>query len=122
MWSLLRELNILLSTKYELNTTDMANNKISYVQVPQTRSDRSFLNSKEWLDTAIEISGSKHNGTYESAYRISNHLIRYYRDSFLAACETQRVPICKPMSATDLGRLFDFIDSYHLVFKVKDDA
>ena len=57
--SLLRELNVLLSTKHGLNTTDMANNKISYVRVPQTKSDRSFLNSKEWLDTAIEISGSK---------------------------------------------------------------
>ena len=42
MCSLLRELNVLLSTKYGLNTTDMANNKISYVRVTQTKSDRSF--------------------------------------------------------------------------------
>ena len=100
MCSLLRELNVLLSTEYGLNTTDASNNKISYVRVPQTKSDRSFLNSKEWVDTAIQISGSKHNGTYESAYRITNHLIRFYRDSFLAACETQKVHVCKPMSAT----------------------
>ncbi len=68
--------------------------------MPQTKSDRSFWNSKEWIDTAIQISGSKHGATFESAYRITNHIIRYYNDSFLAACETQRVPVCKPMSAT----------------------
>jgi hypothetical protein len=49
----------------------------------------SFLNSKEWVDTAIQIAGSKHGGTFESAKRITNHIIRYYRDSFLTACETQ---------------------------------
>jgi hypothetical protein len=32
---------------------------------------------------------------------IGNHLIKYYRDSFLAACETQRVPVIKPMTATE---------------------
>jgi hypothetical protein len=100
MRSLLRELNALLSTTYELNTTDMSNNKISYVRVPQTPSDRSFLNSKEWVDTAIQIAGSKHNGTFEAAYRIANHLLRFYKDFVLAACETQKLPVCKTMTAT----------------------
>ena len=101
MHSLLRELNDLLSTEYQLDVSGISNHKISYVRVPRCKSDSSFRNSKEWLDTAIEISGSKHGGTFESAYRITNHIIRYYHDSFLAACETQRVPRCNPMSATE---------------------
>ncbi len=42
---------------YELDTTDMSNNKILYVQVPRTTSDHSFHNSKEWVDTVIQIAG-----------------------------------------------------------------
>ena len=99
MHSLLRELNNLLSTECRLDVSGISNHRISYVRVPRTKSNSSFRNSKEWLDTAIEISGSKHGGTFESAYRITNHIIRYYHDSFLA--ETQRVPVCNPMSATE---------------------
>ena len=55
----------------------MPNNKILYVQVPRTKNDRSFLNSKEWVDTAIKISSSKHGGTFESAYCITNHIIQF---------------------------------------------
>jgi hypothetical protein len=98
--SLLSELNDLLSTTYQLVVSGLFSNKILYVQVPRTKSDRSFQNPKEWVDTAIQIAGSKHGGTFESAYRITNHIICYYHDSFLAACETQQVPVCKPMSAT----------------------
>jgi hypothetical protein len=43
--------------------------------VPRTQSDHSFLNSKEWVDTAaIQIAGSKCGGTFESAKRITNHI------------------------------------------------
>jgi hypothetical protein len=102
MRSLLSELNDLLSTTFQLDVTELSSNqKISYIRVPRTTSDRSFLNSKEWVDNAIQVSGSKHNGTFESAYRIANHICRFYRDSFVAACETQRVPICRPMTATE---------------------
>ena len=85
----------------QLNFNGLSNNKISYVRVPQTSTDCSFYNTKEWLDIAIQISGSRHNGTFEAAYRIANHILCYYRDSFFAACETQRVSICKPMTATE---------------------
>ncbi len=78
MCSLLRELNALLSTTYELNTTDMSNNKICYVRVPRISSDSSFRNLKEWLDVAIQISGSKQNDTFNAAYHIANHLLRFY--------------------------------------------
>jgi hypothetical protein len=64
---------------------------------------RSFSqNSKEWVDTAIQIAGSKHGGTFESAYRITNQTIRYYHNSFLTACKTHQVHVYKykPMSAT----------------------
>jgi len=90
MRGLLTELNELLSTEYQLDVNGISNKKISYVRVPRTQSDRSFLNSKEWVDTAIKIARSKQcSGTFESAKRITNHIIRYYRDSFLAACEIQ---------------------------------
>jgi hypothetical protein len=59
-----------------------------------------FQNLKEWLDAVIQIARSKHEGTFESAYRITNHLVRFYKDSVIAACETQGIPICQPMSAT----------------------
>jgi hypothetical protein len=99
---LMQEINHLLSSKYELNVRALSSNKpISYVRVPRTKSDNAFTNSKEWLDTAIIISaGSSHGGTFESAYRITNHLIKFYKDSFLAACKTQGIPVIKPMTAT----------------------
>jgi len=79
MCGFLTELNELLSTEYQLDINGISNKKISYVRVPRTQSDRSFLNSKEWVDTTIEITGSKRGGTFESAKRITNHIIRYYR-------------------------------------------
>jgi hypothetical protein len=78
MRGLLAELIDLLSKDYELNIIDSANNSVSYIRVPKTSSDRSFQNSKEWLDAAIKVAGTKHKGTYEVAYRISNHLLRFY--------------------------------------------
>jgi hypothetical protein len=78
-------LNNLLSTTYELNISDISNNKISYIRVPWTNSDCSFLNSKKWVDTTIQIAGSKHGGMFELAYRVANHLLCLYKDSFLAA-------------------------------------
>jgi hypothetical protein len=53
---------------------------------------------KEWVDTAVQISGSNHGGTFEAAYCISNHIIRNYHASFLAVCESQRVSMCEPMT------------------------
>jgi hypothetical protein len=107
MRGLLAELIDLLSKDYELNIIDSANNSVSCIRVPKTSSDRSFQNSKEWLDAAIKVAGTKHKGTYEAAYRISNHLLRFYRDSVLAACETQRIPVSKPMSATQFSSMMN---------------
>ena len=101
MQGLLQEINNLLRTKYELNLQAISSNRpISYVQVPRTKSGNAFTNWKEWLDTAIKISGSQHGGTFESAYPITNHLIKFYKDLFLAACQTQGVLVIKPMGDT----------------------
>ncbi len=64
MRALLAELIELLIKDYKLNVIDYANNYVSYVRVPKTSSDWSFLNTKEWLNVAIEIAGSKHEGTF----------------------------------------------------------
>ena len=87
---LLSELNHLFSTEYELVVRGYGNKKIHYVCVPRASSDNSFRHSKEWLDAAIKISGSNEASTFNAAYRIANHLFRFYKDSVLAACETQK--------------------------------
>jgi hypothetical protein len=58
MRALLAELIDLLSTNYKLNVIDSSNNTLSFVRVPKTSSDRSFQNTKEWLDVAIKIAAS----------------------------------------------------------------
>ncbi len=68
MQGLLAELIDLLSKDYELNIIDSANNSVSYIHVPKTSSNGSFQNSKEWLDVAIKVAGTKHGGTYEAAH------------------------------------------------------
>jgi hypothetical protein len=105
MCNLLSELHNLLSSEYQLDVNRLSHNKLSYVRVPQTKSNCSFLNLKEWVNTAIQISGLKHGGTFESAYCIANHIIRYYNNSFIAACKSQQVSICKPMTTTQLKLL-----------------
>ena len=107
MRGLLAELIDLISKDYELNIIDSANDSVSYLRAPKISSDRSFQNSKEWLNVAIKVAGTKHGGTYEAAYRIANHLLCFYRDSVLAACETQRLPVSKPMSATQFSSMMN---------------
>ncbi len=43
----------------------------SYIHVPKTSSDQSFQNSKEWLNVAIKVAGTKHGGTFEATYHIA---------------------------------------------------
>ncbi len=38
-------------------------------------------------------------------YRIANHLLRLYKDSVLAACETQKIAVCKRISATGFAAM-----------------
>jgi hypothetical protein len=99
MVALLTELNCLVSTEYEFVIQGYRNKNILYVRVPQTSSDGSFRHTKEWLDIGLKISGSKAD-TFNSAYRIANHLLHFYKDSVFAACEMQKIAVCKPMTAT----------------------
>ena len=57
MCGLMTEFNKLLHTEYQLDVNGISNNKISYDRVPLIQSDRSFLDSKEWVNTAIHIAG-----------------------------------------------------------------
>jgi hypothetical protein len=77
MQALLTELTFFFSSNYELKVKDIAKHGhvICYVRVPITPSNQSFQKDKELLDAAIQISGSKCKGKFESAYWIANHLI-----------------------------------------------
>jgi hypothetical protein len=67
MQALLTELKKIVSSAYELKVKDIAKHGhvIRYVRVPITSSDQSFQKDKEWLDAAIQISGSKCKGTFD---------------------------------------------------------
>jgi hypothetical protein len=77
---------------------DFGGHDIMFVRVPRSSSDKSFNNTKSWVDEALKYNGSTHGGTIESAFRVSNHLCRFYRDSFVTAMEKQGIPIAQPMS------------------------
>jgi hypothetical protein len=70
MQALLTELTIFFSSDYEFKVNNIAKHGhvIRYVRVPITSSNQSFQKDKEWLDAAIQMFGSKHKGTFESAY------------------------------------------------------
>ena len=85
-------------TSRQMNVTDNAGNKNSFIRVPRSSSDKSFNNTKSWVDKALEISGSPHNGTFESAYRVANHLCRFYGDSVRQALKKQGMVIAEEMS------------------------
>jgi len=67
------------------------------VRVPHSSSDTSFNNTKSWVDDALKYNGSTHKTTFESAFHVSNHLCRFYKDAFVAVMEKQGMPIAQPM-------------------------
>jgi hypothetical protein len=77
---------------------DFGGHDIMIVRVPHSSSEKLFNNTKLWVDEALIYNGLTHGGTFESAFRISNHLCRFYRDSFVAAMEKKGMPIAQPMS------------------------
>jgi hypothetical protein len=54
--------------------------------------------TKSWIDKALKNKESTHDSTFESAFGVSNHLCRFYRDSFVAAIEKQGIAISQPLS------------------------
>ena len=68
--------------------------------MPRTQSNRSFLNSKEWVDNAIQIAGSKRGGTFESAKRITNHIrLIVQAGCCVASRRTAISSSCRPLTA-----------------------
>ncbi|KAL7553941.1 hypothetical protein ACHAWF_017571 [Thalassiosira exigua] len=84
---------------------DSRNHDVSYVHIKKASSDESFRKSRDWLEEAIAISGSKEPDTSGSAFRIANHLFKYYKDAGVAAAEHNNVPICKPMKETQYAAM-----------------
>jgi hypothetical protein len=66
--------------RHGINVIVYAGHAISFLCMPQLSSDKLFNNSKSWVDKALQISGSPHKGTIESAFRVANHLCRFYGD------------------------------------------
>ena len=51
---------------------DFGGHDIMFVRVPRSSSDKSFNNTKSWVDEALKYNGLTHGGTIESAFRVSN--------------------------------------------------
>jgi len=60
MRGLLKDLNHLLSTKYELNLRGISNKHIFIVRVPRTTSEHAFTNSKVLLRCPLVLSSCRH--------------------------------------------------------------
>ena len=76
---------------------DFGGHENYYLRIPRAKTERSFRQSKAWVDEAIKINGLN-SDTYTSATHISNHLIVYYQDSVLSALEKNGMSLAKPMS------------------------
>jgi len=63
-----------------LKVKGLGGHDIMFVRVPRSSSDKLFNNTKSWVDGALKYNGSTHGGTFESAFQVSNHLCRSYRD------------------------------------------
>ena len=81
-----------------------------FVRVPCSSSDKLFNNTKSWVDEALKYNGSTCGGTFESAFRISNHLFRFYKDAFFAAMEKQGMPIAQPMSTVKYAAMMSALN------------
>jgi hypothetical protein len=90
--------HLLDASREGLKVNGLGGHDIMFVRVPPSSSDKSFNNTKSWVDEALKYNGSTHGGTFESAFRVSNHLCRFYRDLFVATMEKQGMPIAQPMS------------------------
>jgi hypothetical protein len=97
--------HILDASRAGLKVKDFGGHDVYYVRVPKTSSDKSFNNSRSWADDALKINGSPHQGTDESAFRVSNHLCRFYPGPFLAALANQGMAIAKPMTTVQFAAM-----------------
>jgi hypothetical protein len=89
---------------------DFGGHDIMFVRVPCSSSDKSYNNTKSWVGEALKYNGSNHGETFESAFCISNHLYRFYRDWFVAAMEKQGMPITQPMSTVQYAAMMSTLN------------
>ena len=110
--SMLSEIvHLLDASRVGLQVKDFGGHNIMFVRVvPRSSSDKSFNNTKSWVDEALKYNGSTHGRTFESAFRVSNHLCRFYRDSFVAAMEKQGMPIAQPMSTVKYAAMMSALN------------
>ena len=97
---LMSELMAVKEDSRHVEYKDDRGHDVHLVRVPVNANDKSFYNSKDFVDTMLSINGSREADTSGSAERVTNHLIRFYKDSVLTALKKQGVPICKPISET----------------------
>jgi hypothetical protein len=93
--------HLLDASREGLKVKGFGGHDVMFVRVPCSASDKSFNNTKSWVDQALKYNGSPHPMTFESACRVSNHLCRFYKDAFVAAMEKQGMPIAQPMSTVE---------------------
>ena len=100
--SMLTEIiHLLDSSRGGLKVKAFGCHEVEFVRVPHSSTDKSFNNNKSWVDDALKVNGSTHGGTYESVFRVSNHLCQFNRDSFVAVIEKQGMAIAQPMSTVE---------------------
>jgi hypothetical protein len=91
-------LHLLDASREGLKVNDFAGNKVSYLRKPWTSSDKSFNNSKMWVDDALSLNHGPNKSTFESAMWLTSHLFRFYNDSFMEALKRRGVAIAQPMT------------------------
>jgi hypothetical protein len=102
--------HLLDASREGLKVKGLGGHDIMFVRVPRSSSDKSFNNTKSWVDEALKYNGLTHGGTFESAFRVSNHLCRFYRDSFVAAMEKQGMAITQPMSTVQYAAMMSALN------------
>ena len=92
--------------KYEMRYKNKQGQEQTVVRIPTNSTDDGFnKRAKDWLDLIFQINGAKNNDPSESARRISSHIIKFYKDAHMEACERRDVPICRAMTATAYAAL-----------------
>jgi hypothetical protein len=93
-----------------LKVKDFGGHDIMFVRVPHSSSETLFNNTKSWVDEALKYNESTRGGSFDSAFRVLNHLCRFCRDSFVAAMEKQGMLIAQPMSTVQYAAMMSMLN------------
>jgi hypothetical protein len=89
------------ASKEGLKVNNFAGHEVSYLRIPRASNDKSFNNSKTWVDEALSLNHGHNESTFESAKRVIIHLMKFYNDSFLEALKMRGMAIAQPMTTTE---------------------